>query len=147
MGAANDLLAAVAAKLGETSFGSATVEVQLLPEVRKKNLTDPLIVVALQGKTLVELCRGADYVSYQIGVALNFPVTGESQHADGVDMVEDIHDWISASDNRKLTTGSGDFCLVPPLEMEGVFDPTAAREAGFMLFVTNFNYRFFKSRN
>ncbi len=147
MGVGLSLLDGVVSKLGETSFGTATVERQILPEVRKKNLDDPLIVVAMQGKEGIELDRNNTYISYTVGVGLSYPVSAVSDHALGLDMVEDVQDWLLEVDNRKITTASGTFCLVPPFDMEGLFDTTMLKEGGVMFFITNFNYRFFKNRN
>jgi len=146
MGKAVDLCDAVADKLRETSFGTATVTRQLVPEVYKKGL-NPSIIVALQGKTSVEQDRSNEFIEYRIGAGLHYPVYQESDHDLAINMAEDIQDWLSLKANRHLVTGDGTFCLVPPFEMEALFDPAQVREAGVMFFVTNFNYRFYQSRN
>ncbi len=147
MGAANALMNSIVSKLDETSFGSATSLVQIVPDQRKLQLSDPAIVIAMQGKDVVDLARGSEHVQYKVGVALYYPVASIADHASGLDMAEDIQDWLSQADNRTLTSAYGNFCLVPPFEMDGIFDPTAVREGGVMIFITNFKYRFFKNRN
>ena len=74
------------------------------------------------------------------------PPISDSDLDDGLNMAEDIQDWLSLKSNRQLTTADGTFCLVPPFEMENLFDPDQVDEAGVMFTISNFNYRFFKNR-
>lgn len=146
MSYAVSILDGVVAKLNETTFGSATVERQILPRVEKRTLSVPKIIVALQGIESAEQDRGADYMSYTVGVGLSYPVSSDADYESALAMTEDIQDWISRTDNRHISTAEADFCLVPPFEMDGLFDPTTVNEAGIMFTLNNFNYRTIKNR-
>ncbi len=139
------VLDGVVAKLNETTFGTATVERQILPRVERKGLT-PKIIVALQGVESAEQDRSADYMSYTVGVGLSYPVSTDADYEAALDMTEAIQDWLSRVDNRQITTAEANYCLVPPFEMDGLFDPTSVNEAGVMFTLTNFNYRTTKNR-
>jgi hypothetical protein len=139
------VLDGVVAKLSETTFGTATVERQILPRVERKGLT-PKIIVALQGVESAEQDRSADYMSYTVGVGLSYPVSTDADYEAALDMTEAIQDWLSRVDNRQITTAEANYCLVPPFEMDGLFDPTSVNEAGVMFTLTNFNYRTTKNR-
>lgn len=139
------ILDGVVAKLSETTFGTATVERQILPRVERKGLT-PKIIVALQGVESAEQDRSADYMSYTVGVGLSYPVSTDADYEAALDMTEAIQDWLSRVDNRQITTAEANYCLVPPFEMDGLFDPTSVNEAGVMFTLTNFNYRTTKNR-
>jgi len=145
MGVAVNLTDAIVAKLNETAFGTAVVERQLNPKVTRRGLT-PLIIVALQGKTSEEQDRSNEWLQYQIGIGLNYPINSVTDLDDGLNMAEDIQDWISLKSNRSITTVDGTFCLVPPFEMGNLFDPDQVDEANTMFCISNFNYRFFKNR-
>jgi hypothetical protein len=146
MSYAVSILDGVVAKLNETTFGSATVERQILPRVEKRTLSVPKIIVALQGIESAEQDRSADYMSYTVGVGLSYPVSSDADYESALAMTEDIQDWISRTDNRNISTAEADFCLVPPFEMDGLFDPTTVNEAGIMFTLNNFNYRTIKNR-
>jgi len=146
MSYAVSILDGVAAKLGETTFGTATIERQILPRVDKKGLTEPLIIVALQSVESAEQDRSADYMSYTVGVGLSYPVKSDADYESALNMAEAIQDWLSRVDNRQIATAEATFCLVPPFEMDGLFDPTTVNEAGIMFTLTNFNYRTIKNR-
>ena len=139
------VLDGVVAKLNETTFGTATVERQILPRVERKGLT-PKIIVALQGVESAEQDRSAAYMSYTVGVGLSYPVSTDADYEAALDMTEAIQDWLSRVDNRQITTAEANYCLVPPFEMDGLFDPTSVNEAGVMFTLTNFNYRTTKNR-
>ncbi len=145
MGVAVNLTDAVAAKLRETSFGTASVVRQLVPKLQREGL-NPSIIVALQSKTSVEQDRSNEWIEYKIGVGLSYPVNSIADQDDGLNMAEDITDWLSLKANRQITTVDGTFCMVPPFEMENVFDPEQVDDASVMFCITNFNYRFFKNR-
>lgn len=140
------ILDGVVAKLGETTFGTAVVERQILPRVEKRSLSTPKIIVALQGVESAEQDRAADYMSYTVGVGLSYPVSTDADYESALDMTEAIQDWLSRTDNRHISTAEADYCLVPPFEMDGLFDPTTVNEAGIMFTLTNFNYRTTKNR-
>lgn len=140
------ILDGVVAKLGETTFGTAVVERQILPRVEKRSLATPKIIVALQGVESAEQDRSADYMSYTVGVGLSYPVSTDADYESALDMTEAIQDWLSRTDNRHISTAEADYCLVPPFEMDGLFDPTTVNEAGIMFTLTNFNYRTTKNR-
>lgn len=140
------ILDGVVAKLGETTFGTAVVERQILPRVEKRSLSTPKIIVALQGVESAEQDRSADYMSYTVGVGLSYPVSTDADYESALDMTEAIQDWLSRTDNRHISTAEADYCLVPPFEMDGLFDPTTVNEAGIMFTLTNFNYRTTKNR-
>lgn len=146
MSYAVSILDGVVAKLNETTFGSATVERQILPRVEKRTLSVPKIIVALQGIESAEQDRSADYMSYTVGVGLSYPVSSDADYESALAMTEDVQDWISRTDNRNISTAEADFCLVPPFEMDGLFDPTTVNEAGIMFTLNNFNYRTIKNR-
>jgi len=146
MSYAVSILDGVVAKLNETTFGSATVERQILPRVEKRTLSVPKIIVALQGIESADQDRSADYMSYTVGVGLSYPVSSDADYESALAMTEDIQDWISRTDNRNISTAEADFCLVPPFEMDGLFDPTTVNEAGIMFTLNNFNYRTIKNR-
>jgi len=145
MGVAVNLLDAVVAKLQETTFGTATVERTLIPKVVRKDMGQ-LIQVALQGKQSIEQNRTGDWIEYRVGVGLSYPLNSVADHEDGLNMAEDIQDWMLSLDNRRITTVDGSFCLVPPFEMDNVFNPDQANEAGVMFCISNFKYRFYKDR-
>ena len=145
MGVAVNLLDAVAAKLNETTFGSATVERALIPKAVRKELGQ-LIQVCLQGKTSIEQDRTGDWIEDRVGCGLSYPLGSVADQEDGLNMAEDIQDWMLQTANRRITTVDGEFCLVPPFEMDNVFNPDQANEAGVMFCITNFNYRFYKDR-
>ncbi len=146
MSYAVSILDGVVAKLGETTFGTATVERHILPRIDKKGLSAPLIIVALQSVDSEEQDRSADYMSYKVGVGLSYPIKSDADYESALDMAEEIQDWLSSTDNRHITTAEANFCLVPPFEMDGLFDPTTVNEAGIMFTLTNFNYRTIKNR-
>jgi hypothetical protein len=145
MGIAVEVTEAVTAKLNETTFGTAVVTRQLNPQVIRKGLT-PQIIVALQGKTSVEQDRSNEWIQYSIGIGLSYPINSVADLDLGLNMCEDIQDWMSLKSNRIITITSGSICLVPPFTMESPFDPTQVDEANVMFSITNFNYRFFKNR-
>ena len=145
MGIAVNLTDAVTAKLNETTFGTATVERQLSPKVTRKALV-PQIIVALQSKVSVEQDRSNEWIEYTVGVGLSYPISAESDLDAGLNMAEDIQDWLSLKANRQLIIAEGSLCLVPPFTMENVFDPEQVDDAGVMFCVSNFNYRFYKNR-
>jgi hypothetical protein len=145
MGVAVNLTDAIKAKLEETTFGTATVERQLVPKVARKDLGQ-LIIVALQGKASVEQDRGGEWIEYRIGIGLSYPTNSIADQESGLNMAEDIQDWISLKANRLITTVDGEFCLVPPFDMDNVFDPEQVNAAGVMFCISNFNYRFYKDR-
>lgn len=145
MSYAVSILDGVVAKLNETTFGTATVERQILPRVERKGLT-PKIIVALQGIASEEQDRSADYMSYTVGVGLSYPVSTDADYEAALDMTEAIQDWLSRVDNRQITTAEANYCLVPPFEMDGLFDPASVNEAGVMFTLSNFNYRTIKNR-
>lgn len=145
MGIGVNLTDAVVAKLQETSFGTATVERQLVPKITLEGLTNR-IIVAFQGMTSLEQDRGGDWIEYRIGVGLTYPIKDLSDQEDAINMAEDIQDWLLLRDNKNLTTVDGTFCLVPPFDMDVLFDPDQVNAANVMFCVTNFNYRFYKNR-
>ena len=145
MGVAVNLTDAVTAKLNETTFGTATVVRQLVPKIKREDLT-PQIKVALQSKTSVEQDRSNEWIEYTIDVVQIYPIKSDSHLEDGLNMYQDIQECLSLKSNRQLTTADGTFCLVPPFEMENLFDPDQVDEAGVMFTISNFNYRFFKNR-
>jgi len=145
MGVGVNLTDAVVAKLQETTFGTATVERQLVPKLTLEGL-DLRIIVALQGMTSLEQDRGGDWIEYRVGVGLTFPVSQVSHQEDAINMAEDIQDWLLLRDNKNLTTVDGTFTLVPPFDMEVIFDPEQVNQANVMFCITNFNYRFYKNR-
>ncbi len=145
MGVAVNLTDAVTAKLQATTFGSATVERQLSPKLTRKEMGQK-IIVCLQGKSSVEQDRTGDWIEYRIGVGLSYPLNSVADQEAGLNMAEDIQDWLLGMANRRLTTSDGEFCLVPPFDMDTVFDPEQANETGVMFCITNFNYRFYKDR-
>ncbi len=145
MGVALDLVDGVTAKLNETSFGTSTVVRALLPEITKKGLT-PTILVALTGKESFELDRANESIKYKVAVGLNYPITDDSQLDDGMNMIEDIQDWICLRENRKIVTPSGTFSLLQPVEMEAPFDSSMVQEASIFFSVINLTYTFYKDR-
>lgn len=146
MGVATDLLDGVVAKLGETTFGKATIERSLLPEVERKGLT-PRIIVALQGKESFELDRGNECLKYTVAIGLNYPITSTQELDDGLDMIEAIQDWLSLRTNRAITTASGTFTQLMPVSMENPFDAPMAQEASVFFSVITLPYLFHKVRN
>ena len=147
MSYAVSILDGVVAKLNETTFGAATVERQIVPRVSRESLSTPKIIVALQAVESAEQDRSADYMSYQVGVGLSYPVSEEADYELALNLNESIQDWLSNVANRSIVTGEATFCLVPPFEMDGLFDPTTVNEAGVMFTLTNFNYRTIKDRS
>lgn len=145
MGVAIDLVDGVTAKLNETSFGTANVVRSLLPEVTKKGLT-PTILVAIQGKESFELDRANESIKYKVAVGLNYPITNDTQLDEGMDMIEDIQDWLCLRDNRKIVTSSGTFSLLQPVEMEAPFDSGMVQDAAIFFSVINLTYTFYKDR-
>lgn len=145
MGFAVQTLDAIVAKLQETSFGTATVERQLLPEVEKKDLT-PKFIVMLETKTSSELDRTSEAGVYTIGVGYHHPLR-ESTIEAALDAVEDMQDWLSQRDNRVLSTPSGNISLILPFTMETPFDPNLVKEGGVFFSITTFTYRFCKNRS
>jgi hypothetical protein len=147
MSFAISILDGVVAKLNESTFGSATVERQILPRVERKGLSTPRIIVALQAVASEEQDRSNDYMQYTVGVGLSYPVAEEADYELAIDMMESIQDWLCLMANRQITTAEATYCLVPPFEMDGLFDPTTVNEAGIMFTLTNFNYRTTKNRS
>ncbi len=145
MGVGVNLTDAVVAKLQESTFGTATVERQLVPKLTLEGL-DLRIIVALQGMTSVEQDRGGDWIEYRIGVGLTYPVTEIAHQEAAVNMAEDIQDWLLRQANKNITTVDGKFTLVPPFDMDVIFDPEQVNSANVMFCITNFNYRFYKNR-
>lgn len=145
MGVALDLIDGIATKLNETTFGTATVVRSLLPEVTKKGLT-PTILVALEGKESFELDRANENIKYKVAIGLNYPITDDAQLDDGINMIEDIQDWISLSANRSLVTASGTFKLLQPIVMEAPFDSSMLQEAAVFFSVLQLDYTFYKDR-
>ncbi len=145
MSAGVNLADAVVAKLQETSFGTATVERQIVPKLLREDL-GLRIIVCLQGMTSVEQDRGGDWIDYRIGVGLTYPVSSIADQEAGVNMAEDIQDWLLLRSNKNLTTSNGKYTLVPPFDMETLFDQDQVDSAGVMFCITNFNYRFYKNR-
>ena len=145
MSAGVNLTDAVVAKLQEGSFGSATIERQLIPKLTREDL-DLRIIVVLQGMTSVEQDRGGDWIQYRIGVGLTYPVNAVEDHEAGINMAEAIQDWLLQRDNKNLSTVNGTYTLVPPYDMETLYDADQVDAAGVMFCVTNFNYRFYKDR-
>jgi len=148
MGVAVDLLDAVVDKLNETTFGSAVVERQIIPDITKKSL-QPSIMVALQGKESHELDRTNEALKYTVAVGLSYPISADSEadKAAALSMSEDIMDWLASRANQRLTVTGGECRLLQPIVMEAVVDPTVAREAGIFFTHSNFIYRFYKDRS
>ncbi len=147
MSYAISILDGVVDKLNETTFGTATVERQILPRVERKGMATPKIIVALQGVSSAEQDRHHDYMEYVVGVGLSYPVSEEADYELALNMSEAIQDWLSTVANRQITTAETTFRLVPPFEMDGLFDPTTVNEAGIMFTISNFNYRTTKNRS
>lgn len=145
MGVATDLLDGVVTKLGETTFGTATVERSLLPEVDKKGLS-PRIIVALEGKQSFELDRSSESLKYSVYVGLSYPINSTDELDDGIDMIEDIQDWLARRDNREIVTPSGSFKLLHPVELDVPFDTAMAQEAAIFFSVLTIKYHFTKTR-
>ena len=140
------VLDAVTDKLKETSFGSASVERHIFPEIERKGLT-PLIIVALHNKSNKEFDRSREMVTYTVAVALHYPVSpATASLEDAVAMVENIQDFLSAVPNHRLTTPSGDICLSLPYEMESMFNGDMLRETNVFFSVTEFEYNFSRLR-
>tara|TARA_R110002020_G_scaffold368536_5_gene580367 strand:- start:4533 stop:4973 length:441 start_codon:yes stop_codon:yes gene_type:complete len=145
MGVAVDLLDGIVTKLNETSFGTATSQRALLPEIERKGLT-PQINVWLEGKESFELDRSSESLKYMVAVGLSYPTTSIADLDSGLDMIESIHDWLARRDNREIVTASGSFRLLPPVEMSSPFDSAMAQEAALFFSVLNINYHFTKTR-
>ena len=146
MGIAVELVDGVVSKLNESTFGTATVERQLLPEVERKGLT-PRIIVTLEGKESFELDRGNESIRYKVAVGLSYPTTSVADLDDGLDMIEAIQDWLALKSNRTITTASGSFKLLQPIEMANPFDSAMAQEASLFFSVLTIPYIFYKIRN
>lgn len=147
MGVANQLLAAVVVKLDETSFGTATVSKQLMPDVTKTGLSVPQIIVALQAIESLEHDRSRELVKYTVAIGVSYPVKTEAQKELALDMVEDVQNWLTQVANRRLTLAAGTACITVPFAMESVLDPEMYREAGIYFSHTNFTYLFHKNRS
>lgn len=140
------VLDAVADKLRETSFGSATVERHIFPEIEKKGL-NPTIIVALNNKSNKEFDRSREMVTYSVAVALHYPVTpATASLEEAVALVEDIQDFLSSVPNHSLNTASGAICLQLPYEMESMFNGDMLRETNIFFSVTEFEYNFSRLR-
>lgn len=147
MGVAIELMDAVTAKLNETTFGTATVSRQIIPDFVKKDGT-PTIIVSISSKESFEVDRTKEHVVYGVVVALHYPSpNGNADYEVALDMTEDIQDWLSDKDNRNLTLATeGEACLVLPFEMDGIVDGALVREAGLYFSLTTFKYIHYKDR-
>ncbi len=145
MGAAVNLLDGVVAKLNETTFGTATVERTLLPEIERKGLT-PTITVWLEGKESFELDRSSESIKYMVTIGLSYPTKSSADLDSGIDMMESIHDWLARRDNREIVTASGSFKLLHPVEMANPFDSVMAQEGALFFSTLNVNYHFTQTR-
>jgi hypothetical protein len=147
MGVAVDLLDGVVAKLNETTFGSATVSRGFIIEVARKGLSTPEISVCLDSKESFEIDRGNECLKYTVAVGLHYPTTSDADLDLGMDMLEDIQDWLSDRSNRAIVTSSGTFKLHHPVALEAPLDATMAREMNCYYSVITLPYLFYKVRN
>ncbi len=136
---------AVVAKLQEDGFSGATIERQVVPKILREDLT-LRIIVCLQGMTSIEQDRDGDWVDFRIGVGLTYPVAAVADQELAITMAEAIQDFLLLRANKNLTVAGGKCTLVPPFDMDTMFDQDQVDSAGVMFCVTNFNYRFYKNR-
>lgn len=135
------ILDAVKAKLEETTFGDCIVERHILPEVEKsKDITVPKIIVTLQGKEVREFDRVNELLDFELGVALFFKCSSETDYDTAIGIVEDIQNHLSNPNNNTLTITNGEACFVMPYNIESVYDIQMLREANVFFSVTDFTY-------
>lgn len=140
MGLSVDLLDAVTASINASGITDIDATRDLLPEITKENLDGPKVFIALQSKESFEEDRR--YISYKqsVGVGMTYPLNSSGDLALGLDMIEEIQDWLLKLDNRKMVTNSGTFSLLPPVMLDVPYDTELAKDAELFYSVLTVTY-------